>query len=90
MPLKRVTCPETAHHETIELEPHPLGALIAGCSRFSPWCELACTRRCAAMIDRCGRSRYEPGEVTLASLKVGDQTRVDLELDAGCAMRRDS
>ena len=81
MRLMRVTCPESAHLETLELEHHPLGILIAGCSR-DPEGEPGCTRRCATLLDRRERSRCEPDEVTLASLDVGDQTRFDLELDA--------
>lgn len=100
MPRTRVTCPETAHLETIELEHHPLGTLIAACSRFAPSGVPACSRSCAARMDRrerfaCSRpgperTPHEPGEVTLASLEVGDTTRYGLELDAGAMTRRDS
>jgi hypothetical protein len=100
MPLKRVTCPETAHLETIELEHHPLGTLIAACSRFAPSGVPACSRRCAGLMDRrdrvaCSRPEarrepHEPGEVTLASLEVGDTTRYGLELDIAVMTRRDS
>jgi hypothetical protein len=100
MPSKRVTCPETAHLETIELEHHPLGTLIAACSRFAPSCVPACSRSCAGLMDRrerlaCSRpgSRHqphEPGEVTLASLEVGDTTRYGLEPAIGAMTRRES
>jgi hypothetical protein len=62
MPFKRVTCPETAHLEVLELDYHPLGILISRCSRFLPGCELACTRRCAALLDRRLRSQCGPEE----------------------------
>lgn len=89
----QVTCPETAHLETLELEDHPLGILIAGCSRCELGRELGCTRRCAALLDRRARSRGEPDkpdEPALASLEVGDQTRFDLDLDLAFAARRTS
>ena len=95
MRLKRVTCPETAHLETVELEDHPLGILVAGCSRFTPESEPTCSRRCAGLLDRRGRSTFElddPGDVTLVPLKVREQMRLDLELDLDvcAAARRDS
>ena len=106
MPFTRVTCPETAHLEVLELDRHPLGILITRCSRFLPGCELACTRRCAALLDRRARSRGAPGatpalrdeanvsSVSLISssgvLNVGDDTRLDLDLDAIFGERRDS
>jgi hypothetical protein len=94
MRLKRVTCPETAHLETIELEDHPLGVLIAGCSRFQPESEPTCSRRCAELLDRRrARSKEAPGELDegmLACLDVGDRMRLDLDLDACAAARRDS
>lgn len=52
MDRKRVTCPETAHLEEIELEHTPQGIVIAGCSRFEPRCAVACTRECARRMDR--------------------------------------
>ncbi|HSJ99838.1 MAG TPA: hypothetical protein VK932_01300 [Kofleriaceae bacterium] len=100
MPWKRVTCPETAHLAMIELERHPLGTLIAACSRFAPSCVPACSRSCAGLMDRrerlagsrsgSRRQPHEPGEETLASLEVGDTTRYGLELDIGVMTRRDS
>jgi hypothetical protein len=98
--MKRVTCPETAHLETIALEHHPLGTLIAACTRFAPSGVPACSRHCAGLMDRRERladsrpgprrEAHEPGEVTLASLEVGDTTRYSLELDIGLMTRRDS
>ncbi|HWO20978.1 MAG TPA: hypothetical protein VNO30_19560 [Kofleriaceae bacterium] len=111
MPFKRVTCPETAHLEVLELDYHPLGILVTRCSRFLPGCELACTRRCAALLDRRARSEREPREpgdaqaqaprdeanvssVSLIArsgvLSVGDDVRLDLDLDAMFGARRES
>jgi hypothetical protein len=100
MPRTRVTCPETAHLETVELEHHPLGTLIAACSRFAPSGVPACSRSCAGLMDRRARLAgpgpgprphpHEPGEVTLASLEVGDTTSYGLEVDTGAMTRRDS
>jgi hypothetical protein len=58
MESKLVTCPESAHLERIEYENHPLGLLIAACSRFQPACAVTCQRMCAAMLDR--RDRVMP------------------------------
>jgi Flavodoxin domain len=54
---KRITCPETAHLEEVDLEPTPLGMVVTGCSRFEPRCEVQCTRECARRMDR--RDRYD-------------------------------
>jgi hypothetical protein len=59
MAYKLVTCPETAHIELIDLDEHPLGILVKGCSRFRPACQLACTRACSANLDRRDR-RTDP------------------------------
>jgi hypothetical protein len=55
MERKRITCPETSHLELIDYEQTPLGIVIAGCSRFLPRCSLACSRECAACLDRRSR-----------------------------------
>lgn len=52
MEHKRITCPETAHLEEVDLERTPLGTVVAGCSRFSPRGAVDCTRACAARMDR--------------------------------------
>jgi hypothetical protein len=54
---KRITCPETAHLEEVDLEPTPLGIVVVGCSRFEPRCEVQCTRECARRMDH--RERYD-------------------------------
>jgi hypothetical protein len=58
MESKLITCPESAHLERIDYEDHPLGLLIAGCSRFQPTCDVMCERTCAARLDR--RNWREP------------------------------
>lgn len=55
MERRRITCPETAHLEEIDLERTPLGIVIAGCSRFEPRCAAECACECAARLDRRGR-----------------------------------
>lgn len=55
MERKRITCPETAHLEEIEIEHTPQGIVIAGCSRFEPHCAVACTGECARRMDRRDR-----------------------------------
>jgi hypothetical protein len=57
MPSRFVTCPETAHLETIDYVDSPLGMLVTGCSRFVPACSLCCPRTCAARFDL--RARLE-------------------------------
>lgn len=59
MESKLVTCPESAHLERIEYENHPLGLLIAACSRFQPACAVTCQRTCAAMLDRRDRVMHD-------------------------------
>ena len=60
MERKRITCPETAHLELIDLDRSPLGILIAECSRFLPRCSIDCSRVCAARMDR--REHHERRE----------------------------
>lgn len=87
MRLMHVTCPESAHLETLEVEHHPLGMLVGACTR-DPDGEPACGRRCAALLDQKERSRrtahtrLESEDAALASLEVGDQTRYGLDDEA--------
>ncbi len=60
MERKRITCPETAHLEEIDLDRTPFGTVITACSRFSPTCAVTCARDCAARMDRRDRSHLEP------------------------------
>lgn len=82
-----VTCPESAHLETLEVEHHPLGILVGACTQ-DPDGEPACGRRCAALLDQKARSRrkerarLESDAAALASLEVGDQTRYGLDVEA--------
>ncbi len=55
MERQRITCPETAKHEEIELERTPCGVVITGCSRFQPCSAVECTRACAVRLDRRDR-----------------------------------
>jgi menaquinone-dependent protoporphyrinogen IX oxidase len=51
MQRQRITCPETAHLEEIDLERTSAGIVIAGCSYFEPRCAVECTRECARRMD---------------------------------------
>ncbi len=66
-----VTCPETAHLETIEYLHSPLGMLIKSCTAFAS-CMLDCPRTCAARFDR--RCREAPVDADV--LAIGDDTGV--------------
>lgn len=61
MERRRITCPESAHLEEVELEPTPLGRVVVSCSRFSPHCEVTCARECTARMDR--RERRDTAEL---------------------------
>ena len=52
MERKRITCPESAHLEEIDVERTSFGILIGGCSRFSPRCAVECETECARRMDR--------------------------------------
>jgi hypothetical protein len=69
-----VTCPETAHLEQIESDDHPLGRLILGCTRFEGQ-SIACSRSCAALLDRADRERTDP-EIICASADHTDLKRI--------------
>ena len=55
MERKRITCPESAHLEEIDIERTRLGLVIVGCSKFEPRCEVACARECARRLDQRDR-----------------------------------
>jgi hypothetical protein len=63
---KLVTCPETAHLEQIDFDLHPLGVLIHECSRFSPSCDVRCSRTCAARMDQRARLSSRPPLLAVA------------------------
>jgi hypothetical protein len=67
MERKRITCPETIKLELIDYDRTPLGVLIAGCSRFLPRCAMACSRQCAAHMDRRSDHLERVSEDTLPS-----------------------
>ena len=62
MERRRITCPDTAHLEEIELERTRLGIVITRCSRFGE-AAIECARECAARMDR--RERDERCERVL-------------------------
>lgn len=72
MPSMLITCPESAHLESIEYEDDDLGMLITSCTAFSPPCVVSCARTCAARLDR----RRKTGETaatedtTLVSIRI--------------------
>jgi hypothetical protein len=70
MKSRLITCPETAHLELIDFDATVLGMIILGCSRFQPSCAIACTRTCAARLDR--REQEE------RILDIGDDTNLDV------------
>jgi hypothetical protein len=51
MERKRITCPESAHLETIDYERTRCGIVIDACSRFDPPCAVACAGECARRLD---------------------------------------
>ncbi len=55
MERQRITCPETAKREEIEIDRTPCGIVITGCSRFEPCSAVECTRACAVRLDRRDR-----------------------------------
>jgi hypothetical protein len=69
MALMRVTCPESAHLETIQYADHPLGMLILRCTAFAGDCEPDCPRTCARRLDqkRHDQKRLADGTVLLAT-----------------------
>ena len=46
-----VICPATAHIERLEVDDHPLGAIVIRCSGFRPACAVTCGAPCGALID---------------------------------------
>jgi hypothetical protein len=64
MPWMLVTCPETAQLARIDLDLHPLGILIRGCSALGPSCP-DCPRTCAARLDRRFRRSGKLGAAVL-------------------------
>jgi hypothetical protein len=70
MASKLLTCPETAHLEMVEYQPHPLGMLIDACTRFRSPCEVECPRTCAARLDRRARSCGEATSVEVPQTKM--------------------
>ena len=72
MPSMLVTCPESAHLESIEYEDDDLGMLITSCTAFSPPCAVTCARTCAARLDRRRKACRAPetDDATLVSIRI--------------------
>ena len=51
MARMRLTCPDSAHLEEVELEVDVLGLLVSGCTAFEPEWAVDCTRTCARRLD---------------------------------------
>lgn len=68
MPVMKVTCPESGHLETIELERRGRSLVVLACSAFGEDCPLGCEQTCAARLTMRYRERQElgPGSVILA------------------------
>jgi hypothetical protein len=76
MDRKRITCPETAHLEEVDLERTPYGHVIAGCSRFQPACAVQCAGECARRLDRRDRRDTDDlGERVLVVYADASRTR---------------
>ncbi|MGE5180954.1 MAG: flavodoxin domain-containing protein [Acidobacteriota bacterium] len=56
---KRITCPESAHLEELEIVRTCAGIIIVGCSRFTPTCGVDCARECAIRMDRRDRDQLD-------------------------------
>lgn len=76
MPSKLVTCPESAHLESIEYEEGDLGMLITSCTAYSPACSVSCARTCAARLDRRRRTR----DLVAIEVEVEEDTLVSIRL----------
>jgi menaquinone-dependent protoporphyrinogen IX oxidase len=70
MERRRIDCPETEKREQIDFERTPCGVVITECSRFEPRCALACSARCAALLDR--RDRRDVDDIDPRVLVVYD------------------
>ena len=69
MATMMVTCPESAHLETIGFEDHPFGMLIAKCTAYSGETAPQCPRTCAALLDhrRRHKKRLADGSILFAT-----------------------
>jgi hypothetical protein len=72
---KRITCPETAHLEEVDLDETPHGLLVTGCSRFSPSCAVRCGGECARRLDQRDRELREREERVLVVYARSSYTR---------------
>ena len=69
MALMMVTCPESAHLETIDHEEHPLRMLIVKCTAYPGEHAPRCPRTCAARLDqrRHHKKRLADGTILFAT-----------------------
>lgn len=74
MTSKLVTCPESAHLETITYQETTFGILVDTCTRFRAGCPMTCSRSCAARQDRLQR------DDDTGDFSVGDSTSVEVRL----------
>ncbi len=67
MAVMRVTCPESGHLETIEIERRGRSLVVIACTTFGEDCPLGCEQTCAARLTTRYRERTEvrPGTVLL-------------------------
>jgi hypothetical protein len=97
MERRAITCPVTAHLETVDYERTSLGVIVEGCTRF-PSGNIECPCECARRIDRRDRANNddptervlvvyahdrEPAEVIAHALRVDDFT---VELADACVV----
>jgi hypothetical protein len=52
----RITCPDSAHLEAIDVERTPFGLVLHGCSRFEPHCAVECDADCVRRLDMRARA----------------------------------
>ncbi len=77
MERKRITCPESAHLETIEFERTPCGIVLDACSRFDPPHAITCAGECARRLDQRDRLHADDhSERVLVVIAKGRATRV--------------
>jgi len=60
MPVRLITCPDSAHLEMIEYDASPCGMLVLACSRYGVGRDGVCPRRCAALFDQRDRALTRP------------------------------
>jgi len=82
MERKRITCPETAHLEVIDLERTPFGSVITSCSRG-----VLCGGECARRMDL--RERDERGERVMVGFASYDSATQAIAQSLAEVLQRD-